>query len=115
MISDRTSLQQHLPHYHRRYTVYRTQQTRLEWKINHPRLCAHLFALVCTCAKVFLGVELASARPLIHQTCFPAVCVLISDYFVVSNEYALGKCIGVIKKCSGVKLKVGWNIKTQVK
>ncbi len=40
-----------------------------------------------------------------------------SDYFVVSNEYALGKCIRVklyilIRKCSRVKVKVGWNIKT---
>ncbi len=46
--------------------------------------------------------------------------LLTSDYFVVSNEYASGKCIGVkvyilIRKCSGVKVKVGWNIKTQVK
>ncbi len=37
-------------------------------------------------------------------------CVLrTSDYFVVSNEYASGKCIGVkvyilIRKCSGVKI-----------
>ncbi len=43
-----------------------------------------------------------------------------SDYFVVSNEYALGKCIGVkvyilTRKCCGVKVKVDWNIKTQVK
>ncbi len=43
-MSDRTSLQQHLPYYRRRYTVYRTPQPRLEWKMNHPRLCAHLFA-----------------------------------------------------------------------
>uniref|UniRef100_A0A672KZP3 Toll-like receptor 9 n=1 Tax=Sinocyclocheilus grahami TaxID=75366 RepID=A0A672KZP3_SINGR len=29
-----------------------------------------------------------NTRPLIRQTCFPAVCVLLtSDYFVVSNEY----------------------------
>ncbi len=54
-----------------------------------------------------------SARPLIHQTCFPEVRVLLtSDYFVVSYEYASGKCIGVkvnilIRKCSGVKVKVG--------
>ncbi len=43
-----------------------------------------------------------------------------SDYFVVSNEYTLGKCIGVkvyilTRKCCGVKVKVDWNINTQVK
>ncbi len=57
---------------------------------------------------MFLGVLLASPRPLIRQTYFPAVCVLLtSDYIVVSNEYASEKCIGVkvyilIRKCSGV-------------
>ncbi len=46
IMSDRTSLQQHLqlPYYHRRYTVYRTPQIQLEWKMNHPWLCAHLFS-----------------------------------------------------------------------
>ncbi len=60
---------------------------------------------------------LESARPLIRQTCFPAVSVLLtSDYFVISKEYASGKCFGVkvyilTRKCSGVKVKVGRNIK----
>ncbi len=51
-MSDRTSLQQHLPYYHRRCIVYRTPQTQLEWKMNHLWFCTYLF----TRAKVFLGV-----------------------------------------------------------
>ncbi len=62
---------------------------------------------------IFLGVYVASARPLIPQTSFPAVRVLLtSEYFVAIKKYALRKCIGVkvyilIRKCSGVKVKVG--------
>ncbi len=47
-----------LKYYRRRYTVYHTPQTRLEWKINNLRLCAHLFAHLYIC---FIYLYLYSA------------------------------------------------------
>ncbi len=44
IMSDRTSLQQHLLYY-RRYTVYRTPRAQLQWKIKSSVVVR---ALVCT-------------------------------------------------------------------
>ncbi len=74
--------------------------------MNHPRLCAHLFAHM---SKGVFRSLICKRQTTDYQTCFPAVRILLtSDYFVVSNEYASEKCIGVkvyilIRKCSGVK------------
>ncbi len=76
--------------------------------MNHLRLSAHLFAHEH-------NLDVFRILPCKHQTtdssnllsCSPCS----SDCFVVSNEYASGKCIRVkvyilIKKFSGVKYKL---------
>ncbi len=85
------------------YCISHTQP-RLEWKMKSSVVCEHLFAHEQWCQTTV-------------KTCFLAICIL---YFAISNEYASGKCIAVkvcilIRKCSGVKVKVDRNIKTQVK
>ncbi len=118
IMSDRTSLQQHLPYQSRWYTVYRTAHPSLDLsgKLNYPRLSEHLFASVAW-ANVFFMSQTPD-----HWFIKPACLLSVFSqlYFVVCNEYASGKCIGVkvdifIRKCSGVKVKVDRNIKTQVK
>lgn len=108
-MSDRTSLQQYFPCHRRCCISY------------EPALTLTGKWIICSCLHMSKGVfrSLTCTRPLIRKTCFSAFCVLLtSDYFVVTS--ALGKCIRVkvyilIRKCSGVKVKVAWNIKTQVK
>ncbi len=84
--------------------VSRTPQTPLAWEWI-IRGCAR------TCLHTSKGVCRSQAPD--HWFVKP-----VFFWLLVSNEYASGKCIGVkvyilIRKCSGVK--VGWNIKTQVK
>ncbi len=106
-------IQQYLPYYRSWYTVYRNPRLDLsgKWII---RGCA------CTCLHMSKGV-FRSLTCTCQTTDSFKVCVLLtSAYFVVSNVYASGKCIRVkvyilIRKCSGVQVKVGCNIKTQVK
>ncbi len=80
--------------------------------IAHPRLDLHMSKGVFR--------SLTGKRQTTDLSNLLSCVLLTTNYFVVSNEYASGKCIGVkvyilIKTCSGVEVKVGWNVKTQVK
>ncbi len=113
--SDHTSLQQHLqlPYYRRRYCISHTPDST--WVENEIICgCAH------TCLHMRKGVFLESNLQTTDSSNMLSCSLCSSDYFVISNKYASGKCIRVkvyilIRKCRGVKVKVGWNIKTQVK
>ncbi len=90
-----------------------TPQPQLECKMISSVV---VWALVCTWAKVFFR----SLTCRCQTTDSSNSSVFFRLYFVVCNECASGKCIGVkvyifIRKCSGVKVKVDRNIKTQVK
>ncbi len=96
------------------YCISHTPSLTLTGKWNHLRLC-----MQCSHIRKSVFRRLICKRQTTDSSYLLSVRVLLtSDYFVVSNEYASGKCIGVnvyilIRKCSGVK--VGWNMKTQVK
>ncbi len=82
-----TLLQQHLPYYCRRYTVYRTPLTRLEWKMKSS-------AVVRTCLHMSKGVfrSLACKHQTTDSSNLLSCCLCSSEFWLFCSKSRI--CFG---------------------